>query len=394
MLQICPKCGKDQGTPAAECRSCGIVFAKYRPRASSTAEPEGTRGFEVYAPTPPKKKRSLLKLLLMLGLGAFCLAIIGILSLLHWARGSEPYARAAEVATGHPAMIRTLGEPIEIDYFFPFTVSTSQTGAGPQGSGWFTLTARGPEGGGVVVVALTRVDDQWVVRDAVFGPFDGVQQHLVRSGRTVGGDIADRPPEPEAAPGLTAEQLLGSNVETFGEPPPATMAKPEPPPAVRPGDRARAPQPPCPYTGSTSGYVDTIKPSGMRSEVSRSTGCLTLVVIWGAWCPTCRKHYPYVAKLAELYRPQGLAVHSFSTDQDPAALEEFLGAQPSRTGTFRLALDPNRKGSIKAGARDFGADYPNSVPFYALFDRDHRVLVQGSGSTFKRLEPQIRAQLN
>jgi len=140
--------------------------------------------------------------------------------------------------------------------------------------------------------------------------------------------------------------------------------------------------------------VDTIKPSGMRSEVSRSTGCLTLVVIWGAWCPTCRKHYPYLARLAETYRPQGLAVHSFSTDQDPAALEEFLGAQRSRTGTFRLALDPNRKGSIKAGARDFGADYPNSVPFYALFDRDNRVLVQGSGSTFERLEPQIRAQLN
>ncbi len=63
MLQICPKCGKDQGTPSTECRSCGIVFAKCRAPALTADGESQERGkrFEVYAPTAQKTPRSLVQ---------------------------------------------------------------------------------------------------------------------------------------------------------------------------------------------------------------------------------------------------------------------------------------------------------------------------------------------
>lgn len=399
MLQTCPKCGKDQGAPAEECRSCGVVFAKYHPPETRAAS--GVQTVALPDVPPPKtKQRTLLKVLLALVVGSVLLCGAGFLGIFKFARGTEAYAAASEMTTTHPILVRALGEPIEIDRFFVF-VMYEDLGGDKEGEASFVFPTTGPKGSTSVVISAEKRDGVWAVLNAYHGPKGASREVLVQDGRLVGGDIEDAPAQPDAPVGLTADELLSSGVETFGVTPSvAPDARTEPiAPAAGPRARHAASQEPasarraCPYPGSTNSSVSTMRPADMRSEVRRSAGCLTLVVIWGAWCPTCRKHYPYLAELADRYRDEGLAVHSFSTDQDPAALEEFLGAQRKRTGTFRLQLDPNKKGSIKAGAREFGAEYTNSVPFYALFDENNRVVVQGAGAVFEKLDPEIRSRL-
>jgi thiol-disulfide isomerase/thioredoxin len=390
--------------PTADCRKCGIVFAKIRTTGLTESSVDEPEGFKIWrAPPEPKKKRPLLKILVVLALGGTASLALLVFLGLQWTRESETYGDAAALATTHPIVTQAVGEPVQIARFFPFQIETHFHGDQPDtGSSSFTLSVSGPRGNGVVVVESTLFDETWTVEDAVFLAEDGGRRMLVEQRMLLGLPGSQAAAVPEAPRGLTVEQLMKSDVETWGTPvavhPRSTPsaradADSDAAAAVRSPARAAAERADCPYTGSTSRYVNTIKPSGMRREVRRSSGCVTLVTIWGAWCPSCREHYPYVANLADTYRDSGLAFHSFATDQDTGVLEEFLGAQIHRRGTIRLQLDPGKKGLIQRAASDFGASYGNAVPFYALFDRDNNVVVQGTSRVYERLEPTIRALL-
>ena len=393
-LTICPKCGKDQGAPAAECRGCGIVFAKYQ--ASRLAPAEDPGSFQLYrAPAEPKKKRRWLRVLVALAATAALVGFIGLQLVFAKVRGLDSYAAAADLATTHPSVVRTLGEPVEVARTFAFALQTNvDPGGAREGAGTFALPVSGPGGEGTVAVDVRLVDGTWQVADAFFAPDGGAQQLLVQQGLVVGGDLAEARVEATRPEGLSAEQLLKGDYDTRGSTDPDLPPPPELPPELQ--GRAPPPDPStprvdCAYPGSRADYVTTIKPSEMRDEVMRSSGCVTLVMIWGAWCPSCQQHYPYAVSLAEYYRDDGLAFHSFSTDQNPALLERYLESQSTRTGTHRLQLDPDKKGTISAGVSDFGGTYDGKVPFFVLLDDRNNVVAQGR--SWERLEREIKDRL-
>ena len=54
-----------------------------------------------------------------------------------------------------------------------------------------------------------------------------------------------------------------------------------------------------------------------------SSGGLTMVDFWAAWCGPCRMVAPIVADLAEAYEEQGLKVGKLDVDQNPATASKF-----------------------------------------------------------------------
>lgn len=382
----CPRCGKNQGEPTADCRSCGIVFAKYQAPPPDRLLP--------HVSTPPRR-RVWPKVLAVLVVGAVLiggLGYAGFSSFFEKMRSGPSYQVALASVLEDEVVLARLGvdsaDDVQVSELVSFFVNKSRSGG--SGDYQFQLSSADQAKAGARVALRQNLRGEWEVTDGVY--FDAR------------GEVRFHPdpiqlPEPKGPPeGLTAAELLERDVESFGE---ASPPIPLPPGAIaeqaaaqkteqastQPAKEARR----CPYTGSTSRYVRTIRSRSLYNEVKRSAGCLTLVSVWGAWCPTCRDHYPSVVELADKYRESGLAFHSFATDEDPDALDTFLDAQPSTTGTFRVL--PWEKGEFGKGVAAFGGTYPGSVPYFVLFDRDGKVLVEGTTNAFPYLEKHIKHQI-
>lgn len=227
MEQICPACGKDQGVPSTDCRKCGIVFAKYE-RGPSLRPVDEPDSFERYHAPEEKKKRSCLGTLLKLALAAVLLLVLGVGLVFNRVKSSESYAVASALATSHPIVLTAVGaehsSQVDIASVFVFHIELNPGGAG---SAVFALPVEGPTSQGVTVVELRRSGDVWTVSDAMFAGATGVEAMLVQDGVIVGVAPPTTAPvstTPDGRPGLTADQLLKADVETWG-----TQTTPEEP---------------------------------------------------------------------------------------------------------------------------------------------------------------------
>ena len=62
-----------------------------------------------------------------------------------------------------------------------------------------------------------------------------------------------------------------------------------------------------------------------------------LLDFWAVWCPPCRESVPALAKIAEEYRPRGLAVYAVNQQDSPDAVRNFL---KGRNTSLPVLMDP------------------------------------------------------
>ncbi len=211
---ICPKCGKDQGVPASECRKCGVVFAKLR---SVPSAPDTGGGFQIYrAPAPEPRRRPLwtaFKVVAGLAvLGAAGLAVL-VFSVFSGVRNGTAFAEAEALATSHPAVVEVVGEPAEVGTLFAFAINKSPSGD----TAAFTLPVDGPDGRVVVGIDLVGADGAWTITDALVLDERGVPAPLIVGGEAVSADAATAE-APAARPGITAEQLRKGEFDEYRKP--------------------------------------------------------------------------------------------------------------------------------------------------------------------------------
>lgn len=80
---------------------------------------------------------------------------------------------------------------------------------------------------------------------------------------------------------------------------------------------------------------------------------------WASWCVPCRKSFPWLNKLQERYRDQGLRVVAVNLDRDHKAAESFL---KKNSTSVSIVFDP--KGYF---ARRLHLE---AMPTSFVFDRD------------------------
>ena len=74
-------------------------------------------------------------------------------------KDSAPYTRALEIARSNPAVVASLGTPIEEGYF----VSGNITENGPSGEAELAIPISGPRGSGTIYVEATKSVGEWTI---------------------------------------------------------------------------------------------------------------------------------------------------------------------------------------------------------------------------------------
>ncbi|MEP6608686.1 MAG: TlpA disulfide reductase family protein [Burkholderiaceae bacterium] len=87
--------------------------------------------------------------------------------------------------------------------------------------------------------------------------------------------------------------------------------------------------------GSSVRWRDVTLLDGRTLKASELGGSAVVVQIWASWCPFCGAQNPYVQKLHDAYRNQGLVVLAFSIDRSEQAARDYLA---KRGYTFNVAM--------------------------------------------------------
>jgi peroxiredoxin len=94
--------------------------------------------------------------------------------------------------------------------------------------------------------------------------------------------------------------------------------------------------------------------AGGSVDLASLRGKVVVLNFWATWCPPCVAEMPSLERLHKALSPEGLAVVAVSTDEDEAALRQFV----SRAGlTMPVLLDP---GGRVAGDRYHTTGYPET----------------------------------
>ena len=81
-----------------------------------------------------------------------CTGIFGMM------KSSQVYEQALAMAKTHPAVLETIGSPVEAGMFMTGSINTS----GPSGEADIAIPISGPDGKATVYVQATKSEGQWI----------------------------------------------------------------------------------------------------------------------------------------------------------------------------------------------------------------------------------------
>ncbi len=104
----------------------------------------------------------------------------------------------------------------------------------------------------------------------------------------------------------------------------------------------------------------------VSKKLNSYRGQVLYVDFWASWCPPCGKSFPFMSRLQQQYRSQGLQVIAVNLDEQREDAERFLAENPH---AFQIAYD--------TAARDCAQAFDvKAMPSSYLIDRAgtiHRV---------------------
>ncbi|WP_144212686.1 TlpA disulfide reductase family protein [Shewanella donghaensis] len=78
--------------------------------------------------------------------------------------------------------------------------------------------------------------------------------------------------------------------------------------------------------------------SGNVVNLNEFKGKVVYIDFWASWCAPCRKSFPWMEKMHQQYKQQGLVVIAINIDVEQAMAEEFL---THLTANFSIRFDPD-----------------------------------------------------
>jgi cytochrome c biogenesis protein CcmG/thiol:disulfide interchange protein DsbE len=110
-------------------------------------------------------------------------------------------------------------------------------------------------------------------------------------------------------------------------------------------------------------------------DLGDNKGKVVVVDFWASWCVPCRRSIPWLNKMQEKYRDQGLVIIGVNEDTSEADFDEFLKNYPAHFKTIRDA-----EGSL---ARKFDVV---AMPSSYILDRDGNVVVRHLGFKVRSMD--------
>ncbi len=80
---------------------------------------------------------------------------------------------------------------------------------------------------------------------------------------------------------------------------------------------------------------------GKTIDLAQYRGRVVLINFWATWCPPCRKEFPSLGRVRQLFKPQEFEVLAVNVDEDRETALAFAGAPG-----FPVLLDSNSKATM------------------------------------------------
>lgn len=115
------------------------------------------------------------------------------------------------------------------------------------------------------------------------------------------------------------------------------------------------------------------------AEIQRQAGRSRIVLLYSSTCPESRAMFPAFVEFAGRHAQRGVTVLAYSTDQNRAQLEQYLGS--ASLPFARTWIEPWRLGAMRAAMTPVGIEIGQTwgTPLIAVIDRNGRLVGQWSG---------------
>lgn len=108
--------------------------------------------------------------------------------------------------------------------------------------------------------------------------------------------------------------------------------------------------------------------NGTMLSLDELRGKVVLLDFWASWCGPCRESFPWMNRMQETYREQGLEVIGVNLDQEPHLARTFLKKVPAK---FTVLLDSKAQLPEAYGLVGMPSSY--------LIDREGRLRASHTG---------------